>query len=156
MKKFKNILYVALGFIIASLTISLTSVGAQISEGINRVFISNDFKNPIPIVSRETLKMEGKVKIDGNPKVKLDGDTKIRIESVEKPVRVQMDKTEEMPETGIFKNKKNYNISFDGKTLQSCEVDKISGTWIYCDRNLVEGELIGWVNTAQLAFAMEF
>lgn len=156
MKIFKNSLYVAIGFLIAALTISLTNVGAQVSEGIGRVFISNDFKNPVPITSKEILKVQGDVKIAGNPKVKLDADTKIKIESVEKPVRVRFEKTEAMPETGIFKNGKAYNISFDGRIMQRCEVEKINGTWIHCQSKMQEGETVGWINTAQLTFVSEF
>lgn len=155
MKVFKNVIYFALGFVIASLTISLTSVGAEVSQEFGKVFISNNFKNPVPIVSKETLKIQGEVKIDGNPKVKLDGDTKIKIESVEKPVNVRFEKGEKMPETEIFKTGKIYRISFDEKMTGTCDLDKISGTWIYCKNKGIEGEIFGWVNTAQIMLVSE-
>jgi hypothetical protein len=155
MKVFKNVLFVALGFLIASLTISLTSVGAKVSEEIGRVIIENNSKNPIPIVSRESLKVKGEVKIDGNPEVKLDGDTKIKIESVDKPVNVQFDKNAEMPETNIFKTGRNYGITITGETAKRCNVDKINGTWIYCKQKNSEGEIVGWVNTTQVALVTD-
>lgn len=155
MKNFKNISYFIIGFLIAAFTISLTSVGAQVSEGINRVFIANDVKNPIPVISREVLKIQGDVKIEGKPEVRLDGDTKIKIESVDKPVIVRFDKSEAMPETSIFKIGKKYSIKLVGTTPKRCEVDKINGTWIFCERKRKEGEIVGWVNTLQIAVVTE-
>jgi hypothetical protein len=155
MKVFKKVIYFALGFVVASLMISLTSVGAEVSQEFSKVFITNKFKNPIPIVSKETLKIEGDVKIEGNPKVKLDDDTKIKIESVEKPVNVRFEKGEKMPQTEIFKSGKIYRISFDGKISGRCNLDKINGTWIYCENKGIEGEIFGWVNTAQIMLVSE-
>lgn len=155
MKVFKNITLFALGFFIAALTVSLTSVGARVSSEISRVFIENDSKNPVPIVSKETIKIKGEVEIDGKPEVKLDGDTKIKIESVDKPVSVRFDKDGSMPETEIFKTGKSYFITIVGESPKRCAVDKINGTWIFCTRNLLEGEIVGWVNTGQLTLVVE-
>lgn len=155
MKVFKNILYVSLGLVIAALTLSLTPVGAKVSAEIGRVLIANDFKNPIPIVSKDALKVRGEVKIDGEPKVKLDGDSKIKIESIDKTVKVRFDKGEAMPETGIFKDGKRYFVTMVGGNPKTCSVDKINGTWIFCEEKLIEGEIVGWVNTAQLTFVSE-
>ena len=155
MKVFKKVLYVALGFLVASLTISLTSVGAKVSEQINRVIIENDSKNPIPIVSKEALKIKGEVKIDGKSEVKLNGDTKIKIESVDKPVNVRFEKNAEMPETSIFKTGKNYGITIIGESAKRCNVEKINGNWIYCKQKYKEGEVVGWVNTIQLSFVTD-
>ncbi len=155
MKALKNIMYISLGFLIAALTISLTSVGAKVSAEIGRVLIANDFKNPIPIVSKEELKVRGEVKIDGEPKVKLDGDTKIKIESIDKTVKVRFDKGETMPEAGIFKDGNRYFITIVGENPRTCSVDKINGIWIRCEQKLLEAEIVGWVNTAQLSFVSE-
>lgn len=155
MTVFKRFGYIALGFVIASLTVAMTGVGAQVSEGITRVLIANDVRDPIPIFSRDALEMRGEVRIDGEPKVKLDGDTKIKIESVEKPVTVQFEKNEEMPGTDIFKDGKTYAISFSGTSARRCRVDKIQGTWIFCKRKARESEMVGWVNTTQIAYVNE-
>lgn len=155
MKTIKNVSYFALGFVIATLTISLTSVGASVTNEISRVFVENDGKNPIPIVSREPLKIKGKVEIDGKPEVKLDGDSKIKIESIDKPVTVRFDKNEAMPETEIFKKGKNYGITITGEKPRRCEVDRINGNWIYCKRANIEAEVVGWVNSAQLTHVMQ-
>lgn len=155
MKVFRNIFYVALGFVIASFAISLTTVGANVSREINRVFIENDSRNPIPIVSKEAIKVKGEVKIDGKPEVKLDGDTTIKIKSIDKPVNVRFDKDESMPETEIFKKGKSYFITIVGDAPKVCVVDKIDGTWIFCSRKLQEGEIVGWANTAQISFVTE-
>jgi hypothetical protein len=148
-------MYIALGFLIAALTISLTSVGAKVSAEIGRVLIANDFKNPIPIVSKDDLKVRGEVKIDGEPKVKLDGDTKIKIESIDKTVKVRFDRAETMPEAGIFKTGKRYLLKPVSEVQRTCSVDKINDTWIFCEEKLLEGEIVGWVNTAQLTFVFE-
>lgn len=155
MKVFKKILFFALGFLIASLMISLTSVGAEVSEEFSKVFITNNFKDPIPIVSKEILEVKGEVKIDGKPEVKLDGGTRIKIESVEKPVSVRFEQGEKMPEAEIFKTGKIYRILLAEKTVGRCELDKIKGTWIYCKNKGIEGEIFGWVNTAQIMLVTE-
>lgn len=147
----RKALYFALGVIVASFAISLTSVGARVSQEVGRVIIANTSKNPIPIVSKEALKVKGEVEINGNPKVKLDGDSKIKIESIDKPVRVRFDDDEAMPNTNIFDEGKTYLITITGEAAKRCEVDKIKGTWIYCERKNLEAEIVGWVNTSQLS-----
>lgn len=154
MKHIQKILFTALGFALAALTISLTPAGAQIAEDINRVFIANDERNPVPITSRETLKMQGEVKIDGKPEVKLDGDSKIKIESIEKPVKIELNERDEAGEAHIFKKGKIYRVSFNGADYLSCATDKISGGWIHCSTKKKEG-IDGWINAARIAAATE-
>lgn len=157
MKMSTKVFYAGLGFLVASFTISLTGVSAQVSEGlISRVFITNGDKDPVSIVSKDELRIKGEVKIDGNPEVKLNSDSKIKIESVEKPVTVRFDKGESISDAGFFKKGDTYLLTISAlASQQRCKVDKIEGTWIKCERKGAEAEITGWVNTAQVIVASE-
>lgn len=155
MKILRDISFVALGFGAAMIAVSFTSVGAQISEGLTRILIANDDRNPIPVHSKEGLRIKGKVEIDGNPKVKLDGDSKIKIKSVDEPVKVRFEKEAAMPDTEIFEKGDEYLITIAGEGPKRCEADKIRGTWIFCKQERKENEIVGWVNTNQIVMVRD-